>query len=242
MEIHCQVMMFHSRSLFRAPVQVNLIHGIRIPVKTMRLVEETEAHVLIGLLLVLSGSGSGRSITTGGGGSSGSGSSRGVSIGVSDAVLELINLGPAVVGLDGDSQDLLVAVDEVVDNGRKGRVADGQRDGSDGGDGLGEGSKELLLGDVQDIGTEDLTILVDLGDGHTVGEGGDVEQVQQGSLGGTDLATGLNKLEVGDNFNGTTGNLGGDTESLEEGSLTGLHTSVTYRDRLVTYIQRISME
>ena len=218
--------MFHSQSLFRAPVQVNLIHGIRIPEKRMRLVEETEAHVLIGLLLLLSGSGGGRGVTTGGGSGSG-GSSRGVRVGVSDAVLELINLGPAVVGLDGDSEDLLVAVDEVVDNGRKGGVAGGQGDSSDGGDGLGEGSKELLLGDVKDIGTEDLTLLVDLGNGHTVGEGRDVEQVQQGSLGGTDLGTFLNELEVGNNFNGTTSNLGGDTESLEEGGLTGFHTSVT---------------
>lgn len=230
MEIHCRVMKFHCRSLFRAPVQVNLIHGSRFPSMRMRLVEETEAHVLIRLLVVLSGSGGSGGVTTGGGGGGSDRSSRGVSIGVSDAVLELINLGPAVVGLDGDSEDLLVAVDELVDNGRDGGVADSQGDGGDGGHGLGEGSKELLLGDVEDIGTEDLTLLVDLGDGHTVGEGRDVQQVQQGSLGGTDLVAGLNELEVGDNFNGTTGNLGGDTESLEEGGLTGLHTSVTTGD------------
>jgi hypothetical protein len=37
-------------------------------------------------------------------------------------------------------------------------------------------------------------------------------------------------VDVGDDFNGTTGNLGGDTESLEERGLTGFHTSVTSRD------------
>ena len=221
-------MLFHSRSLFQAPVQVNLIHGIRIPSRR-RLVEETEAHVLIGLLLLLSGSSGGGGLTAGGGGGSDRGS-RGVRIGVSDAVLELINLGPAVVGADGSSEDLLVSVDEGVHNGGKGGVVGGQGDSSDGGDGLGEGAQELLIGDVKNIGAEALTVLVDLGDGHTVGERRDVQQVKEGSLGGTDLVASLNELEVGDNLNGTTGNLGGDTESLEEGGLTGFHTSVTTGD------------
>ena len=66
--------------------------------------------------------------------------------------------------------------------------------------------------------------------GETVGEGRDVQQVKEGGLGGSDLVATLNELEVGHNFNGTTGNLGGDTESLEERGLTGLHTSVTGRD------------
>jgi hypothetical protein len=191
-----------------------------------RLVEETEAHVLIGLLILLSGSGGSRGVTTGGGSGSG-GSRRSVSIGVSDAVLELINLGPAVVGLDGNSEDLLVAVDERVHDGGEGGVVGSQRDGSDGLNGLGEGLQELLIGDVEDIGTEALAVVVDLLNGHTVGEGRDVQQVKKGSLGGTDLVTSLNELEVGDNFDGTTSNLGGDTKSLEERGLTGFHTGVT---------------
>jgi hypothetical protein len=69
-----------------------------------------------------------------------------------------------------------------------------------------------------------------LGDTHTVGEGRDVQHVEQGSLGSSDLATSLNELEIGGNFNGTTSNLGRDTESLEERSLSGFHTSVTSRD------------
>jgi hypothetical protein len=220
-------MMFHSQLLFQAPVHINLIHGIRIPSRRMRLVEETEAHVLIGLLLFLSGSCGSRSVTASGGGSGGNGSGRSVSIGVSDAVLELINLGPAVVGSDGDSENLLVAVDERVHGGRQSGVVGGQGHSGDGSNSLGEGGQELLIGDVEDISAEALTVLVDLGNGHTVGERRDVQQVEQGSLGGTDLGLGLNELEVGHNFDGTTGNLGGDTESLEEGGLTGLHTSVT---------------
>jgi hypothetical protein len=70
-------------------------------------------------------------------------------------------------------------------------------------------------------------LVVDLSDTHTVGEGRDVQHVEKGSLGSTDLATGLDELQVGSDFNGTTGNLGWDTKSLEERGLSGLHTSVT---------------
>lgn len=86
---------------------------------TRRLVEQTEAHVVIRLLSLLSG-GLLLGGTTGSGGGGGSGSSRGVGIGVSDAVLELINLGPGVVGLDSDGEDLLVGVDDGVDGSRQG--------------------------------------------------------------------------------------------------------------------------
>lgn len=109
--------------------------------------------------------------------------------------------------------------------GRVGMLVGGQA--GDGGDRLAEGLEELLIGDVEDIGAEALAAIVDLLNAHTVGEGRDVQQVEQGRLGSTDLGTGLNELEVGDNLNGTTSNLGGDTKSLEEGGLTGLHTGVT---------------
>jgi len=191
-----------------------------------RLVEQTEAHVIIGLLSLLSGgSGSGLSSSRGGGGSSGS--SSGVGIGVGNAVLELLNLGPRVVGLDSDGKNLLVAVDEGVHDGGKGGVVGSQRDGGDGLDSRGEGVEQLLAGDVKDIGAEALAGIVHLLNGHTVGEGRDVQQVKQRGLGGTDLAAGLNKLEVGNNFDSTTSNLGGDTKGLEERGLTRLHTSVT---------------
>jgi hypothetical protein len=179
--------------------------------------------LLLGLILLLGLLGS---IGSGGGGRS----SRGVSIGVGDAVLELLNLGPADLGLDSDGKDLLVGVDERVHDGGQGGEVESQRDGGDGSDGLGEGLEELFLADVEDLGREALTLVVDLGNTHTVGEGRDVEHVEQGSLGGTDLVASLNELQVGGNLNSTTGNLGGDTESLEERGLTGLHAGVASGD------------
>jgi len=117
-----------------------------------------------------------------------------------------------------------------VNDGRKGGEVDGQRDGGNGGDGAGEGLEELLLADVQNGGREGVARIVDLRNAQTVGEGGDVEHVEESSLGGTDLVAGLDELQVGGDFNGTTGDLGGNTESLEERGLARFHTSVAGRD------------
>jgi hypothetical protein len=74
-----------------------------------------------------------------------------------------------------------------------------------------------------------------LTDAHTIGERRDVEHVKQGSLGGSDLATSLNELQIGRDFNGTTSNLGWDTESLEERGLSGFHTSITSGDEDIAW-------
>jgi hypothetical protein len=117
-----------------------------------------------------------------------------------------------------------------VHDGRQGGEVESQRDGGNGGDGLGQGAEELLLTNVEDAGGEDLALVVDLSNSQTVGEGRDVQQVEQRSLRGADLVASLNELEIGGNFNGTTSDLGGDTESLEERGLTRLHTGVSSRN------------
>lgn len=193
------------------------------------LVEQTEAHVgvrilLLFLLLLLLGS-RGSSVATRSSASGRGGGS--VGLGVGNAVLELLDLIPLVVGLNGNREKFLVGVDDGVHNGGQGGVVDSQGDGGDRADGRRESLEQLGLLNVQDGGVEGLTVVVDLRDTHTVGEGRDVQQVEKGSLGGTDLVTSLNELEVGGNFDGTTGNLGGDTEGLEERGLTRLHTGVS---------------
>lgn len=137
---------------------------------------------------------------------------------------------PLVVDLDGSRDDVLVGVDQRVHDRRKGGVVDSQGNGGNGGDGAGEGLEELALLNVEDAGIEGLALVVDLSNTHTVGEGRDVQHVEQGGLGGTDLGAGLDELEISGDFNGTTGDLGGNTESLEERGLSGLHTSVTSGD------------
>ena len=201
-------------------------------IKRTYLVEETEAHVVILglLLLLLLGSLGGGLGSTAGRGGTGSRSRRGVLVGVGNAVLELSNLLPLVGGLNGNRENLLVGVDNGVHDGRQSGEAGGQGDTGNGGDGRGESLEQLGLLDVQDGGSEGVALVVDLVNTHAVCEGRDVQHVEQGSLGGTDLSASLNELEVGGNFDGTTGNLGGDTESLEERGLTRLHTSVTSGD------------
>ena len=161
------------------------------------------------------------------GGSASSWGSSGVCVWVGDTVLELLNLGPAEVGGDGNGQDLLVAVDNGVHNRGKGWEVSSQGDSSNGGDGAGEGLEELGLFNIQNAWGEGVAIIVNLADAHTVGERRDVQHVEQSSLGSSDLGSSSNKLEILGNFNGTTGNLGWDTESLEERGLSGFHTSVT---------------
>lgn len=183
---------------------------------------KTGAHTFVTALLL-------RLLLLGGsslGGSSSRRSSRSVGVGVGDAVLELLDLGPAVLGSDGDAEDLLVGVDKGVHDGGDGGEVGSERDGADGLDGGGESTEELLLADVENGVAEGLAVVVHLGDGHTVGEGRDVHHVEQGGLGGTDTAAGLDELELGGDFNGTTSNLGRDAEGLEERGLAGLHTGV----------------
>jgi hypothetical protein len=202
--------------------------------KSKRLVEETEAHVIILLLLGLSLLLLGRSVGSGSrSGASGRGGS-GVRIRVGDAVLELVDGLPLVLGLDGNSDGLLVRVDQGVHDGGKSRVVGSQGDAGDGGDGRGESLKKLRLLDVKNIAGKGLTVVVDLSNSHTVGERRDVKQVKEGGLGGSDLGASLNELEVGGDLNGTTGNLGGDTKSLEERGLAGLHAGVSGGDVDIT--------
>lgn len=197
---------------------------------TTRLVEhasETLISRVLGLLffLLLLGGLSSWGRLGGGGWAGGS-----VGVWVGNTVLQLVYLGPAVLGTNGDGQDLLVAVDNGVHDRWKGWEIGGQGDTGDGGDGAREGLEQLRLLNVENAGWEGVSIIVDLSNAHTVGEWRDVQHVEKGSLGSSDLGSSLDELQVGSDFDGTTGNLGWDTESLEERGLSGFHTSVTSWD------------
>lgn len=129
-----------------------------------------------------------------------------------------------------DGQNVLVGVDQGVGNGHNSGVVEGQGDGSDGLDTGHEAVDELRLINVKNLGGEEVAVVIDGHNSHTVGKRRDVEHVEEGSLGGSDTGTSSNDLDVADDFNGTTGNLGGDTESLEERGLAGFHSGVTSRD------------
>lgn len=149
-----------------------------------------------------------------------------VSLGVVNAILELLDLAPTVFSLDGNRQGLLVTVDNGVHDGWQGWEVGRQGDAADVANGGLQASQELLLPDVKNTRAEKLTVIVDLGHVHTVGERRDVQHVEEGGLGSADLESSLDELKFGGDFNGTTRNLGGDAQSLEEGCLIGRHAGV----------------
>ena len=110
------------------------------------------------------------------------------------------------------------------------RAVQCERDRSNGRNTRHEALEELILGHVKDFGGEHIAVVEDLDNSHTVGERRDVQHVEQRCLGRADTGTGGDNLDVGHDFNRTTGNLRRDTESLEEGGLSGLHTGVTGGD------------
>merc|ERR1712168_974538 len=85
---------------------------------------------------------------------------------------------------------------------------------------------DVVVGDIEDLWAEHGAGVVHLLDDETVGEGRDLQHVEEGGLGGSDLVLLLDDVHILDNLNCTLGNLGWDRQSLEEGSLLGAHTSV----------------
>ena len=141
-----------------------------------------------------------------------------------------MNRVPLILRLKRDRDHILVTVDNAMHDRRERWEVDRKRDGGDGRDGGAEGLEQLRLLNVQHFRSERLALVVDLRNAHAVGEGGDVKHVQQGRLGGTDFGVRGDELQVGRDFDGTTGDLGRDTEGLEEGGLAWFHTRVAGRD------------
>mmetsp|Transcript_12803 Transcript_12803/g.26948 ORF Transcript_12803/g.26948 Transcript_12803/m.26948 type:complete len:351 (-) Transcript_12803:58-1110(-) len=140
-----------------------------------------------------------------------------------EVFLVLIGLGKAVgIELDGDRQDHLECVDEGVGNGSLGRESGGQRDGGQDSEGLAELGGEDIVGDLQYLGIEEGSVVVDGLERHTVQERADVELLQKSGLGGGDLVSLDDQVGIGNHLNLTTGNLGGDLKGLEKGGLTGI--------------------
>merc|ERR1719412_1464311 len=177
------------------------------------LTEEVETHVVIRLLfrlLHLGGRGEGR--------------------GVGQVGLQLLGSLEGDFGDGCEAHQVLEAVDHRVRGGGHGGVADLQAHSSHVGDTLHEGSLEVIVSDVEDLGVEDGAVVVDVLDHQAVRGGGDVQHVQEGGLGHADLVANGDQGHVGDNLDGTPGDLGGDGQGLEERGLLGAEAGVLGRD------------
>ena len=75
--------------------------------------------------------------------------------------------------------EVLVRVDKRVHDGDESGVVEGEREGGNGGDTRREAIEELLVRNVQDVGRENVALVKDLDDRHTVGERRNVEHVEQ---------------------------------------------------------------
>lgn len=134
------------------------------------------------------------------------------------------------VGSKGNCEQVLVCVDDRVHDTDDGWVLGCERDAGNVSYGRHELSEKDVLGDVEDLWAKDLAVVVDGDNLHPVGEWRDVQHVEQGSLGSTDLGSLGNDLDLRDNLDGTSGNLGWNTESLEERGLRWVHSGVSGLD------------
>jgi len=167
---------------------------------------------LLNLLLLLGGSsgGTGRSSSGNGGGSS--------------SGCKAISLLETEAGSHGSACEVLEGVEHhVVDGSLIGNTS-GEGDGSNVLGVLAESLKDGVMGDGENLGGVDLTVVEDVQDFHLVEERSDLELVKKGSLTGGDLLTFDNNLDGVDNLDLRLDNLGLDGKGLEERGLLGVHT------------------
>merc|ERR1719166_765143 len=193
--------------------------------ETILLVKETESHVVVLFFGLLGGgrsSGGSRSRISRGGRRRGGGKSARIC----QIRLDRLGLLEGDLGDGRNGQQVLHAVDDGMWHGGHGGVADLQADGGHVGHALHEGGLDVVVADVQDLGVEHGAVVIHLLENETIAEGGNLEHVQEGSLGHTHPVTSCDQGHIRDDLNGTLGNLGGDAQGLEEGGLLGTHAGV----------------
>merc|ERR1719468_1089703 len=178
-------------------------YGLQCSIEESFLIEETEAHVIVLLLfflLNLGGSG-GRSSSCSGGGC---GSSE--LAGVSQELLEHLSLLEGDLGDGGDGQEVLHAVSNAVRSRSHCGISNGETHSGNIGDSGHELVLDVLVSDVQDGGVKHGSLVVHLLDDQTIAEGEDLQETEEGGLGGSDLVTGGDDRDVIDDLNCTLGN------------------------------------
>merc|ERR1719383_880073 len=162
------------------------------------LIEKTESHVVIFFLFLLDG------------GSSRLSSSRcsgGKCARISEESLDHLSLLEGDVGDGGNGEKVLHTVDNGVrDRGGCG-VSNLKGDGGHISDSIHEDCLQVIVSNVQDGRIEHGSRIVHLLNDQSIGEGRDLQHIQEGSLGHTDLFASSDQMHVRNNFNCTLGNL-----------------------------------
>jgi len=202
------------------------------------LIEESEAHVVVGFLvrLILGGGlgllrgrsgGSGGRFSSGRRGGSGQ---SGEFLRIGQHVLDLFGLLEGVIRLHGNGQQISESVGNHVRNGSRSRVADAETSHGDDGSALDEFGTNIFIGDIQHGRVEDGTTVVHLKDLQTVSEGMNVQHSEERGLGSADLLVLLDDVHLVEDFNRSSRNLRGDLQSLEERGFLGAEAGVHGRD------------
>mmetsp|Transcript_37922 Transcript_37922/g.55902 ORF Transcript_37922/g.55902 Transcript_37922/m.55902 type:complete len:360 (+) Transcript_37922:136-1215(+) len=132
--------------------------------------------------------------------------------------------GEADLVVDHDAEKSTDGRTDGVGHGRGVGNADGERNSSNVAGTLGEGVDDVVAGDVEDLGREDVSVVEDLKDVQTVGERADAELLEKIGLTGSHTVTGGDQSDLTDDLDLTLGNLGGDFHSLEIAGLGGIAT------------------
>ena len=156
------------------------------------LVKQTEAHVVVLRLLGLLNLGRSGGLRSGGHWGGG----HGELAGVGQVLLDLLSLLEGDVGLGGDGQQVLEAVDDAVRHGGGGGHADRERHGRHVAHALHERSDQVVVGQVEHLRVEDGAGIVHLLHDQTVRERRDTQHVQQGSLRTAHLVTFVDQVHV----------------------------------------------
>ena len=165
-----------------------------------KLIEESETHVIVFILLFL--------FNLGGSG--------GELAGVGQELLELLGLLEGDLRDGGHGQEVLHTVGNAVRSAGHGWVSNLETDGGNVPDSAHEHVLDVVVGDVEDLWAEHGAGVVHLLDDEAVGEGRDLQHVEEGGLGGSDLVLLLDDVHILDNLNCTLGNLGWDGQSLQK--------------------------
>lgn len=129
-------------------------------------------------------------------------------------LLHFVSLGERVVGFNRNSQRVLVCIDKHVWGGSNGWVRNSQRQGSDNGDTLCKSLSEVVLCQIENIGAEDRSVVVNRNHNEAIWERPNSKLSEQCSLGGSHFLALVDELHRGDDFDSALVNFGGNVENL----------------------------
>ena len=133
-------------------------------------------------------------------------------------------------GLENQGSEVLEGAGDGVGDTGLGGHADLSGEGGQVGQSSGDLGVDGLVGDVQNSGVEDGTVVVDELSDQTVREGMDLKLLKQNLLRHLDLNSSLKERHVVDNLDLSLNDLRGDVKRLEEVSLGGVETGGTGGD------------